>query len=94
MNIDFDADPVFAWYVIMLFVSGLLMVAIALLPFGRLSNGLRAFNGVAGVCFAGYAYYLNFVFEGGHYAIFFYAFILPVMMIARFVRSLTERAHA
>ncbi|WP_457032833.1 hypothetical protein [Kitasatospora sp. P5_F3] len=94
MNIDFGLDPVFSWYIILLAVSGVLMVAMALLPVGRLTNGMRSLNGVLGVGFAGYAYYLCFVFEGGSYAIFFYAFILPVLMTAQFVKSLSEGSRA
>jgi predicted lipid-binding transport protein (Tim44 family) len=39
------------------------------------------------VGFLGYGFYLAFLFSGGGYLIFFKAFILPVLMIFRTIRS-------
>ncbi|WP_051970050.1 hypothetical protein [Kitasatospora azatica] len=91
MNLDFSADPLLAWYVVLLFVSGLAMIGIALINSSGLSAGWRAFNGVAGVGFIGYGFYLAFIFQGGTVIFFFKAFILPVVMIVQFVRSLSAK---
>jgi hypothetical protein len=89
VNIDFSAEPLFSWYVVLLLISGVAMVVIALTNIrGALSTGWRAFNAIAGLGFVGYGIYLGFVFQGGTYFIFFKAFILPVAMIVQWVRSL------
>lgn len=93
MNLDFTAEPLFSWYVLLLLVSGIAMVAIGAVNFGGLSGGWRAFNVIAGVAFVGYGIYLGFIFEGGSYFIFFKAFILPVAMIFNFARSLVGRSR-
>ncbi|GAA2153006.1 hypothetical protein GCM10009760_50330 [Kitasatospora kazusensis] len=94
MNLDFSADPLFSWYVVLLFVSGVAMVAIGAVNFGGMSAGWRIFNAVAGVGFIGYGFYLGFVFDGGSYILFFKAFILPVVMVFHFVRSTVARSKA
>ncbi|GAA4858602.1 hypothetical protein [Kitasatospora terrestris] len=94
MNIDFSLEPLFSWYVVLLIVSGIAMTGIGAMGNSGLSNGWRIFNGVAGVGFVGYGIYLGFIFEGGTYIIFFKAFILPVVMIINFVRSLANRNQA
>ncbi|WP_327677636.1 hypothetical protein [Kitasatospora sp. NBC_00458] len=94
MNLDFDAEPLFSWYVVLLAVSGIAMVVLGALNLGGVKIGWRILNVVAGIAFAGYAYYLGFVFEGGEYRIFFQAFILPVVLIANSVKALTARASA
>jgi len=94
VNLDFGAEPLFSWYVVLLAVSGIAMVAIGAINFGALSIGWRIFNAVAGVGFFGYAVYLGFIFEGGEYVLFFKAFILPVVMVINFVRSLAAKNAA
>ncbi|MFD9129184.1 hypothetical protein [Kitasatospora sp. NPDC059571] len=94
MNLDFSAEPLFSWYVVLLFVSGIAMIGIGAVNFGGLSTGWRIFNAVAGAGFVGYAFYLAFIFEGGSYILFFKAFILPVLMVINFVRSLANRRQA
>ena len=91
MNLDFSAEPLFSWYVVLLFISGVAMLGIGSTNFGGLSIGWRIFNVLAGLGFAGYGIYLGFIFEGGEYIIFFKAFILPVVLIVQFVRSLGAR---
>ncbi|MGK4582220.1 hypothetical protein [Kitasatospora sp. HPMI-4] len=91
MNLDFSAEPLFSWYAVLLFGSGIAMLVIASVNSSGLSTGWRVFNAIAGVGFVGYAVYLGFIFEGGHYIIFFKAFILPVMMVVNFVRSMANR---
>lgn len=94
MNLDFSAQPLFSWYVVLLLVSGVAMVAIGVLNTGgALSAGWRAFNVLAGLGFVGYGIYLGFISQSGSYIIFFKAFILPVVLIGRWVRSLGARKN-
>ena len=91
MNLDFSVDPLFSWYVVLLIISGVAMVGIGATNFGGLTIGWRALNVLAGLGFAGYGIYLGFIFEGSTYVIFFKAFILPVVLVVQFVRSLATR---
>lgn len=88
MNLDFSLDPLFSWYVLLLLVSGIVMFVMGVTNAARQSIGWRIFGLVAGLGFFGYAVYLGFIFEGGEYLIFFKAFIVPVVVIIQFVRSL------
>lgn len=82
MNIDFSARPGFSSYVVLLIVAGLAMLVLA--PTVRRQRPLQRFlNAAFGFGFVGYGIYLGFVFRGGHYIIFFQAFILPVVLIVR-----------
>jgi len=94
VNLDFSADPTFSWYVVLLFISGIAMIIIGAVNTGKLSVGWRIFNTLAGLGFLGYAVYLGFIFQGGHYILFFKAFILPVLLIINFIRSLAGRRKA
>ncbi|MFC5642966.1 hypothetical protein [Kitasatospora cinereorecta] len=94
MNLDFSVEPLFSWYVVLLLISGVAMVGIGAVASSGLSAGWRVFNVIAGVGFVGYGIYLGFIFEGGTYIIFLKAFILPVLMIVNFVRSLANRKNA
>jgi hypothetical protein len=76
----------FGFYVFFLAVSGCAMLVMAAIG-QRQSVGARVLNAVLGIAFASYAFYLAFIFGGGHYLLFYYAFILPILMIVRFVRS-------
>ncbi|MEV6276079.1 hypothetical protein [Nocardia sp. NPDC051832] len=90
MNLDFSADPEFAWYVVFLFGSGLAMLAMSFSKgAGTLSQVL---NIVFGVLFTGYAIYLGFLFEGGNYMMFFYAFILPIVQAYQWYKSRSSSA--
>ncbi|NDK25307.1 hypothetical protein FSY75_12745 [Streptomyces sp. TR1341] len=91
MNLDFSAEPLFSWYVVLLFISGAAMLILGVLNAGGLSKGWRAFNVIAGLGFMGYGIYLGFIFQGGTYIVFFKAFILPIMVIVNFFRSLSRR---
>ncbi|MEU9131250.1 hypothetical protein AB0D08_24615 [Kitasatospora sp. NPDC048540] len=92
MNLDFSAEPLFSWYVVLLLVSGLALIGIAAAGLGQ-SAGMRALNGLFGAGFLGYGVYLGFIFEGGDYIIFFKVFILPVVLIAAAVKNFTERSN-
>src|SRR6266508_1258409 len=54
VNIDFGLDPVFSWYVVLLCISGIAMLAIAAIKSSGQSTAARAFNALVGVGFLGY----------------------------------------
>ena len=87
MNIDFSANPGFSAYVVLLMLSGIAMIIMASPTVKHSTMGVRAMNALFGVGFLGYGFYLAFLFSGGGYLIFFKAFILPVLMIFRTIRS-------
>ncbi|MTE12687.1 hypothetical protein GLP40_07860 [Nocardia sp. CT2-14] len=80
----------FNWYVGLLALSGVIMLALAALRQGQ-SNTSRTVNGIFGAVYLGYAFYLAFLFDGGSYLIFFQAFILPVVMVVNFFRNRTPQ---
>ena len=94
MNLDFGLEPLFSWYVVLLCLSGVVMVALAASSAGERSVGSRAFSGVAGLGFLGYGVYLGFIFGGGSYLMFFQAFILPALLVVNFVRALFANRQA
>src|SRR3984885_5110498 len=69
-----------------LIASGGLMLVMGILraPYARRS---RVLNLIMGAGFAIYGLYLLLFFQGGHYILFFYAFVLPVLMTVRFFRA-------
>jgi predicted lipid-binding transport protein (Tim44 family) len=87
VNIDFSAAPGFSAYVLLLIFSGVAMIVMASPTVKHSTMGVRALNALFGVGFLGYGFYLAFMFHGGGYIIFFKAFILPVLMIFRTIRS-------
>ncbi|MFF7454979.1 hypothetical protein [Kitasatospora sp. NPDC008115] len=93
MNLDFDVDPLFSWYVVLLAISGIALLVIGAVNLGGLKIGWRILNVLVGLGFTGYAYYLAFVFESGKYTLFFKAFILPVALIANAVKALLTRSE-
>lgn len=76
----------FQIYVLFLILSGVAMLIMAGIKNGQ-PPVRRAWNAIFGAAFTGYGLYLLLFFRGGHYVLFFYAFILPVIMIARFFRD-------
>jgi hypothetical protein len=93
MNIDFSAHPGFSAYVLLLMFSGLVMLVMASPTVKRSTTALRAINALFGLGFLGYGIYLAFIFDGGHYMIFFQAFILPVLLIVRTVRTAAQSSR-
>jgi len=77
---------VFKAYVLFLILSGIAMLVIAGVR-SRQTPIRRVWNAVFGVGFLGYGLYLLLVFRGGHYFIFIYVFILPILMIVQFFRD-------
>lgn len=90
MNIDFNAEPLFSWYVVLLAFAGVVMLGMAAIGGGQ-SMWMRALDTLFGIGFVGYAVYLGFIFTGGTYVIFFKAFLLPVFLLIGFVKSLVNR---
>lgn len=73
-------------YLAFLAISGAGMVLIAAIKAGQ-RPAARLVNGAVGLAFLSYAFYLQFVFKGGHYLLFYYAFALPVLLLVRFFKS-------
>jgi len=90
-NLDFSAQPLFSWYVVLLLFSGVALLVLGALNAGRQSTGWRILNLVIGLGFIGYGVYLGFVFKGGTYIVFFKALIVPVLLIVNTVRSRSAR---
>jgi hypothetical protein len=73
-------------YELFLIVSGVAMLVMAGIG-GRRSKVLRIWNAILGLAFTAYGLYLLLFFKGGHYFIFLYVFILPILMVVRFFRD-------
>ena len=93
MNIDFQAEPLFSTYVLLLLFSGIVMIVMASPTVKRSTMGLRALNALFGVAFLGYGFYLAFLFQGGSYFILFKAFILPVLLIVQTIKGARARSE-
>jgi hypothetical protein len=94
VNIDFGLDAAFSWYVVLLGLSGVVMVAMAAVKSNDQSDGARVISALAGLAFLGYGLYLAFIFEGGTYWMFFQAFFLPALLVVNFVRSTVAKRSA
>jgi hypothetical protein len=91
VNVDFANHPGFSAYVLLLMFSGLAMVVVGS-PVIRSQRPLtRVLNVGFGLAFFGYGFYLAFLFQGGHYVIFFKAFVLPVVLIVRSISGARRR---
>ncbi|MFE3105693.1 hypothetical protein [Nocardia tengchongensis] len=86
-------EYVFGFYVVMLFVSGIVVIGVALVASG-LHPGRRVVNGLIGTAFLGYGIYLAVFFHSGEYRIFLWVFILPISLLADAVRTASPRASA
>lgn len=76
----------FHLYVLFLILSGAAMLVLASVRTGqRPSRRIR--SAIFGAGFTGYGLYLLLFFHGGHYFIFFYVFIVPILMIVQFFRD-------
>lgn len=78
---DSVSDSTFNLYVAFLALSGILLLALGAINIARQSTGMRILNLLVGAGFLGYAIYLFFIFEGGEFRMFVYAFIAPVLLI-------------
>jgi hypothetical protein len=77
---------VFAAYTILLMVSGVLLVVLGAAVGGQ-GTVSRVLNVVVGLAFFGYGFYLEFLFQGGQYRAFFYAFVVPILLIVRTIQA-------
>jgi hypothetical protein len=75
----------FELYPPLLMLSGVLLLVMAALPWQ--TGGRRAISALFGVGFLGYGFYLTFLFTGGTYIVFYYAFVVPVLMIIQTVKG-------
>ena len=75
-------------YALFLILSGVAMLVMA---FVRTNYAKRrqVLNFILGGGFTIYGLYLLLAFNGGHYIIFYYVFILPILMIVGFFRDRT-----
>ncbi len=84
-----DGDHMFLLYTLLLMLGGIAMIVIGL-AIQEQGIGSRILNVVVGLAFFGYGFYLMFLFDGGTYRIFFYAFILPILLIVRAFKARKE----
>lgn len=73
-------------YVLFLILSGIAMLVMAGIRIGQ-RPARRIWNSVLGAGFTIYGLYLLLFFRGGHYLLFYYVFILPILMIVQFFRD-------
>jgi len=76
----------FPIYTLLLMLSGIAMVVVGL-AIKQQSTLARIANVVIGIAFFCYGFYLFFLFDGGEYRIFFYAFVLPILLIVQAVKA-------
>jgi hypothetical protein len=78
-------------YALFLLFSG---AALIVLTFLRGRNPYRLLNGIVGAGFLVYGIYLIAFFHGGTVTVFWYVFIVPILLIARYfhARSTVTRA--
>jgi hypothetical protein len=88
-NLNFAHNTGFSWYCLLLMFSGIAMLVIAVLR--NQTAQRRIIRAIFGIGFFCYGFYLTFVFSGGHYVLFFQAFIVPILLIVDTVRSRTAR---
>ena len=84
-------DQTFVLYSVALGISGLIMLAIAATGFGTPSVSARLVYALFGLGFAGYSVYLLFIFGGGEFRMFIYAFIVPVLALIQAIRGFVNR---
>ena len=73
-------------YVLFLILSGAAMLGMSGVRRGQVTSR-RVWNAVLGAAFLLYGLYLLLFFQGGHYLVFYYVFVLPVLMGVRFFRD-------
>ena len=73
-------------YVLFLILSGAAMLGMSGVRRGQVTSR-RIWNAILGTAFLFYGLYLLLFFQGGHYLVFYYVFVLPVLMGIRFFRD-------
>ena len=77
---------VFHVYVLFLIASGVVMLAMGGIK-AAYAKRRRVVKLILGAGFTIYGLYLLLFFHGGHYILFYYAFILPIAMVVQFFRD-------
>jgi hypothetical protein len=88
-NLSFAHNAGFSWYCILLMLSGIAMLVTAVLRNQAMQR--RVIRAIFGIGFFCYGFYLTFIFSGGHYVLFFQAFIVPVLLILDTIRGRASR---
>jgi hypothetical protein len=88
-HLNFAHNAGFSWYCILLMLSGIVMLVTAVLRNQALQR--RVIRAIFGIGFFCYGFYLTFIFAGGHYVLFFQAFIVPVLLILDTIRGRASR---
>ncbi|WP_433657028.1 hypothetical protein ACQPW1_36795 [Nocardia sp. CA-128927] len=76
----------FGTYVVLLFVSGLVLIVLAIVA-QELRVVARIFYSAVGVGFLAYGSYLAFFLESGRYRIMWPVFVLPVVLLIKVART-------
>ena len=82
----------FYFYAYMLMLSGALLLILGAAVPGQ-TAGYRVLNLAIGAGMFGYGFYLRFLFEGGHYIVFWYAFAAPILLAVRTFQARRAAAH-
>ena len=85
-GIAVNSPALFYTYAVFLVLSGVAMLVLAGIRSWQ-SRTRRVWNAILGAGFTLYGLYLLVLFHGSHYILFFYAFILPILMIVQFFRD-------
>jgi predicted lipid-binding transport protein (Tim44 family) len=83
----------FDLYAVMLMFSGALLIIIGAGVSGQ-SKVSRILNVVIGAAFFGYGFYLEFLFAGGSYRVFLYAFLAPILLIIQTFKARKQATAA
>jgi hypothetical protein len=79
------------WYGCLLGLSAVGLLAMAATRFGTDSVIDRILCGVGGVLIGYYAFHMLFLFEGGRYKLYYFAFVLPLYVGYRLIRGFLRR---
>jgi hypothetical protein len=90
---NFGVDGKLDFDIITLSISALLMLLAGIIGLGG-EGTARAISVLVGLAFAGYAFYLTFVFTSGTYIMPIYAYLAPILVIVNLVRSRNGKKKA
>jgi hypothetical protein len=88
------SESTFMTYVIALGASGALLLLVAIIGFGS-TVASRVISALVGLAFAGYAIYLQFFMaDDATFNMYYYAFIVPILVIIQVFRSRKQKKEA
>ena len=87
-------EPVYLAYLAALVISGVILLVLAVTGFGAGGALPRLLNAVVGLAFLGYAVYLLFFDTSDTYTVFYYAFIVPVLLIIQAFRNRSAKSES